>query len=47
MVITFEDFSGDAVKKISLLRKRATSKVDSGHTFLTYSQKPGAYGDNI
>ena len=26
---------------------RATSKVDSGHTFLTYSHFPGAYGDKL
>jgi len=38
-------FSSDAPQK--LRRKRATSKVDFGHTFLTYSHFSGAGGDNI
>tara|TARA_B110000977_G_scaffold191687_1_gene264179 strand:+ start:1153 stop:1407 length:255 start_codon:yes stop_codon:yes gene_type:complete len=43
--IPIEDFAA-MLPKISLLRKGATSKVDSEHTFLTYSHFPGAYDDN-
>jgi hypothetical protein len=48
MSITIEDFSGDAAACAKILNYfRATSKVDFEHTFLTYSQKSGAYVDNI
>ena len=48
MVITFEDFSGDDAACAKILNYfRATSKVDSEHTFLTYSRKSGAYVENI
>ena len=50
MSITFEDFAAMPLKFLVMPQLNffgATSKVDSGHTFLTYSHFPGAYVDNI